>query len=285
MNLLNFLKKPFYILCFNITVLLTMSISVLADDIDDINALEQDFLFLIEEGYTQEQGEWQIGSSYSITRYQLDKLANNSENRTLTLNIEYGVTDRFQIEFTLPYLQSKMHTYSTDNNFHNTIKESGLEDSEVEVSYQVIKESDNMPAISVGFGMSMPSSTNDTFKTENLSVEGSLKASKYLDEIGYIHSSISYETNKENNETEVNAGVAFVRPFNDSWSIMLEYLFEKEKETELDSNESESELLSYISIGASYENNKGLLFGLAYAYGNDKTVLDSSLMLKIQYEF
>lgn len=262
----------------SLPLLLVFSHNSFSLGFDDDDVHEQDFLFILEEGYTQEKGEWQFGLSFQNAIYQLATNQKNSTDNAWDFGVEYGFTDHFQIEFSLPYQQSTL--YQSDGK--STASTMG--NPEVELIYQVVQESKKLPAISMGVGIDIAASSNkDPIRSEEWGYESFVHTSKYFDDVGFFHANLAYGVADKGDVTEISYGIGFVRPFTENFSGMIEYLVEKE--TENTSISSESETLGQFAVGLSYQDNKGLVAGVGYGQSDNDESLEHAVTIKLQYEF
>ncbi|GAA0820789.1 hypothetical protein GCM10009111_26800 [Colwellia asteriadis] len=239
---------------------------------------QQDFLFLLEEGYTQEKGEWQFGLSYQDVSYSGEPNQKKGTDNVWKLGVEYGFTDRFQVEFFLPYQKSSCYQGNVK------INTSTAGNPEIELIYQVIQETSVLPVVSIGVGVEIAASSDKApIRSEEWGYEGFVNASKYLEAWGFLHANLAYGVADKGDETELSYGLGFVRPINDNFSAMIEYLVEREQEDVLQG--SNSEVLAQFTVGFSYQNNHGFIAGLAYGQSDNDERLERAFTVKFQYEF
>ena len=241
-------------------------IAAIADD-----DIEHDFLFLLEEAYTQEKDEWQIGLSYS--QLSIDDSDQVDQEQTIELGIEYGLTNHFQVELTLPYKFVDFYSNADDSDA------SGFGNAEFELGYKVLEEQSWWPTISVGGGIEIAASDKDGIREDSNSFEAFINASKYIDDVGFIHLTLTYEESEED-EVEQGYGIGIGRPLNDAWIVNIEYLHTNEQEAG-----EASETLNQLLLGTSYTHSSGAIFGVGYALGDNDEMASDLLTAKFQIEF
>jgi hypothetical protein len=195
----------------------------------------------------------------------------------LKSSIEYGITERLQVELALPYQQSRW--YKGDER-HQV---SSIGNSEFEIAYHIVQQSQNLPAISISFGVETPASNKEPIRTDNWGYEASVNSSKYIDGLGFIHTSFGYQSSEKGDESEVNYGIGFVYPLSGDFSTVIEYVVEKE--TEKQYGVKEKETIAQLSLGLTYQYHDSFVIGFAYGCSDDKHSLDHFTAIKIQYEF
>lgn len=239
---------------------------------------EQDFLFLIEEAYSQEADEWQWALQLTQSRYRLDAASSDSKDRIGIINVEYGITERWQLELELPYQRSKI----TDEDGSDTV--SAIGNLELGASYLLFGEEDEGAAVRVGSSLSAAAgSEKEPVRSDEWGVEVFSSASKELLGGHFLHVSISYEREDQGDETELSYGIAYVLPLSSSWSTLLEIQKHHADEQEPDGEEESSSYHVY-SLGLSYESQWGPQIGISYGKGSDDELMDTIAQFKIQYE-
>src|SRR4030095_102866 len=93
---ISFLKKPLAVIFFTGFYILYISESVMSQKIDGMEESLQEF-FIGQTVYAQHKNEIQFTAKPAYWRTQ------GSEVTNIPLQLEYGLTDRFQIELELPY--------------------------------------------------------------------------------------------------------------------------------------------------------------------------------------
>jgi hypothetical protein len=267
-----------FVVIFILSLHLSVSASAFVGDSDDGKVNEQDFLFLLEEGYSQEQAEWQVSLDYQYARYKLAHRQNKAQDDIWLFAIEYGITDRLQVGFSQFYQQNKLYRGRQQ---HNT---STLGNPSFEIAYQIIQEGHRLPATSIVFAIEIPAGTEkEPIGSDNWGYEGAVNSSKYIEGLGFFHAGLAYERTEHGDETEFTYGIGFVRSFNDALSGMIECLFSHE--TELGRDTKETEKVVQWSLGVNYQSDSEVVIGFAYGRSNDVHNLEHSLRFKIQYEF
>ncbi len=272
------LKKHLKFLLKSLMILLILPAHLTYADDDDDESTEQDFLFLLEEAYTQEEGEWQVAAKISQTSFQQIEGDPDSKNKSFDLGVEYGITDRLQLEFELPYQKTTLR------NTNSTTNSSTVGNPEIAISYQLVQEDESKPAITAGFGVEVAASSDKApIRSEEWGYEAFVSLSRYFDDVGFLHASLGYGIGDNGDETELSYGVGFVLPLSDNWQIQLEYLVEDEEEEE--AGVTEEEKSSVLSFGTNYQFENEMILGMAYAIGDEEEIHDNSVSIKIQYEF
>ena len=241
----------------------------LADDDDDFGEFEgQEFLFQLEEAYTQEAGEWQVGAGF-------DKSFDPSES-LFEFEVEYGITDRLQVAVEFPLLSEGGET--------------GVGDIEFAVDYALLKETgEGMPELTIGFGAAAPTGDEvNGFGVGGWGYEVSLRASKQIHENVFAHATGAFEW-VPNGGADADALTEWVIGAGAAWqaseplTFVAEYLREMERETDAGMVDHETE--SYLSGGLSYEIADDLLVGAAGAVGLNDDSADARLIVKFQTEW
>jgi hypothetical protein len=261
---------------------LFLSASVFATDFQYDNHKhenhEEDFLFLLNGAYTQEANESEIGINYQYIKYKHNGNKKDSIDHSLKLFAEYGFTDRLQIGFSLPYQQSTWYEAGVKADA------SSIGNPEVGLSYKIIQETSNLPAVSVGVSVDVGAGSNkEPIRSKEWAYGGFFNASKHIDDWGFIHANLVYGKAENGDKTNTAFGLGFIRPFTDNFSGMIEYVIEKESYKY--HYGSEKQTISLLSLGLSYQNNNGLVVGLGYGQSNDDEFFDHALSLILEYEF
>jgi hypothetical protein len=206
------------------------------------DAFEQnDFLFLLEEAYTQEAGEPQIALSFD---YGFD-----GEDWALAGEFEYGLTKSLQVFVEVPFQNSPQTDFDIDN-------------VEFGVDYAFLKDRGpgSTPEATVGVAVIAPVGESET---ENWRLEPSLRLSKNILEPIYLHAGAAAELNIEDEdammlaEWTVGGGVGW-RP-RELLTFTAEYLRETEREEEFGVVRREVEHI--VAGSVSYEIDDDVLIG------------------------
>lgn len=256
-------------LCLVGSILLVPDQALASDSEEEFEG--QEMLFLLEEAYTQQKGEWQIGAALS------QSLDGQSE-RGWELEIEYGFTDRFQAFAELPILDGP---HGND----------GFGDPEIGLDYAILKDTGgSVPEFTVGAAIILPVGNNQNGPgSGGLGYQLSARISKALTPDIFIHGLAEYEAvpdaRKDGmgfslHEYGLGAGIAYA-PIDDLF-LVAEYLWEKEREKQNGMVEAEVEQL--LSVGVTYEFPNDISIGLGGAVGlNDEST--SQLFALAQFEF
>mgnify|MGYP001824644750 FL=1 len=142
--------------------LLLFCIQAFAVEEEDDAYPEQDFLFFLEEAYTQDQGEWQfsLAAGYfdNLLEEETDGQAVSNRRTDLwlgLLGVEYGITNRLQIEFELPYLRQEIEEDEA------TGGDRGVGDVEFVLGYALIEEGSGSPQLTAGLEIIAPTGDED----------------------------------------------------------------------------------------------------------------------------
>jgi hypothetical protein len=112
---------------------------------------EQQFLFLIEEAYTQEKGEWQVSfvSQYfdrqKLREFEYEE-GEREEKKIITdqwfwiTELEYGLTDWLQVEMEVPFGHLRKRIIEDNTTTH--LDEIGIGDVETGISMRLFEEND-----------------------------------------------------------------------------------------------------------------------------------------------
>ncbi len=239
-----------------------------ADDDDGQEFEQQDFLFQLEEAYTQEAGEWQIGAKADF--------AFDPWTALYELEVEYGLTDRLQVSVELPIVDGE--------------EGSGVGDMEFAVDYALVKDQGGRaPELTVGFGASAPTGeADDGTGAGAWGYEASFRASKQVVPTVYAHALFAYEWVPDGgpdadalSEWAVGAGLAWRAA--DDVALLVEYLREREREEEDAVIERETE--SYLSAGVVLEVADDVEIGAAGAVGLNDDSADARALIGFQVEW
>lgn len=224
---------------------------------------QQDFLFLLEEAYTQEAGEWQASAS-------LDRQFNPGSS-LVELDLEYGITERLQLSVQLPWSHEP--------------GASGLSASELAIDYAVLKdEGFATPELTIGAAVIAPTGDDDV-SLNGWGYEVSLRTSKLVLPATYVHGMVAYERVTSEGESaaewSLGGGLAF-RPSR-CLTLIGEYIHEIERETDgLGATERQSE--DFLSGGIVFEIADDLLIGAGGAL-NLQDSDEHRLLASVQIEW
>ena len=253
---------------------------------------EQDFLFLLEEAYTQDQGEWQFSLSLgyfdNLEEEETDEQAVVDKRTDLwagLLGVEYGITDRLQIELELPYLRQEIEEAD------ETSRDSGIGDVEFALGYALIEEQRNAPQLTAGLEVVAPTGDEDNGLGAGAWGWGPFVAlSKQVIPKLYLHANLAYqmtndaeEDGEKQDERELEYGIAAVYQPTDELDLILELVgaYEKEKNDEATEHSNALQLVP----GIKYEMENELQVGAAVVVGLNNDTFDIGGMVKLQYEF
>ncbi len=231
----------------------------------------QEILFLLEEAYTQEKGEWQIGTS-------LSQSLEGPDERGWELEVEYGFTDRLQLFVELPMVDGPFNS-------------GGIGDPEIGLDYAILKDTGgSMPEFTVGAALTLPVGDNENGPGNGgVGYQLSARISKALTTDIFIHGLTEYEAVPNARQDgadlslrEYSFGAGFAYAPIDNLFLVTEYLWENEWEKQ--GGIAETEIGQYLSFGATYEFENNISIGLGAAAGVNRNSL-SQLFLLAQWEF
>ena len=242
MKKITFLKL---ICCSNVLI----SVCTFAND-------SQEFTFIVEPAYTQEQGEWQINLVLNTPKYQ----HNVSTSLEAGISVEYGFTDALQAEF----------SSSRGNKLEGGLDTEMGTEYELGLSFMLSEQDSFIPQFTLAAGVIAEDS--------EYGYEAALLYSYQIAEQHFIHGNFIYETIDSEDALVVNIAYAF--KVDDSWALLAE--IERNKGTEEDDSSS---YVNTFSAGVVFETESEIELGLAYLVYNGDTVQDYSWQLKAAYEF
>jgi len=223
---------------------------VIADD-------NQEFTFLVEPAYTQEQDEWQFNLQLNGPDYKHDI----SSDLEVMLSIEYGFTNNLQLEF------SANKTNELEDDFE-TETETETE-YELGLSYRLFEQHQLLPQITLGSGV--------VYEDSEYGFEMAVLCSYQVSDSHFIHGNLVFEEVDSDKNTSAKFAYAFV--FSDSWTVLAE--FERNRA----SDEVTNSFKNTFSTGLVFETESEIEVGLAYLNYSQDTEVDNSLQFKIAYEF
>lgn len=169
-----------------ILVFLAASLQVTAQNEDQLLPTELKQLTAVTEPITLKKGFFRVGTFWSYTGYksifdqdtkrQYQSGSNIGRAQSIDLSLQYGLTDRIQINLALPYRMDKvqrviflddpgfrpilLQSYSVAQNNYNE-KGVGFGDLSASVFAQLFKESNYFPAISLRTTIEFPTGRKD----------------------------------------------------------------------------------------------------------------------------
>ncbi len=210
--------------------------------------------FLAETVFSQEKNEVQ---------FTLKPLFTKSRYRQLSIpfSVEYGITDRLQLELEVPYIISTFSKQETIRGFGN---------SEVGILYNIIKA--NRP-FSLSAGLGIPLKTSSRIIRPYISEtswEAFVVAARQFGHI-QIHTNLQSEFSE--GEIVLNYGVASVFNFG-RFSATFEITSEKEEER-----------IFNFTPGLIWSKPNGFEFGLAVSKSLNSSYNDWGVVAMMTYEF
>ena len=245
-----------------------LSTPAFADADDGLDEAAHEFLFLIEEAYTQEAGEWQFGVAFdhafegSVSQYSVE--------------VEYGITERLQLEAELPVTDGE-GVY-------------GVGDVEFSVAYALLKESEGAsPEFTIAVSAVAPTGdADDGLGTGDWGFEASAQLSKKLRDGLYAHIVGGREWTPNGGAdaehlSEWLFGLGAAAYAGDRFALIAEYL--REMEREIEQGVTERAVEEYASAGFGYEVFEDVTVGASGAVGLNDESDDVRLIVKFQAEF
>ncbi len=275
---------------FTSLLLICVPAFAVADEGEEDEYEEQDFLFFLEEAYTQEKGEWQfslsVGYFDNLVEEETDEeiVDKRTDLWTGFLGVEYGITDRLQIELELPYLRQRIEEGDETN------RDNSVGDTEFAVGCALIEEDRELPQLMAGLEVIAPTGNEDVGLGSGAWGWGPFVAvSKQVIPKLYFHANLAYqitnnaeEEGEKKDERELEYGIAAVyQPTNDI-DLILELVGVYEKEEDDEGTERTYPL--QLVPGIKYEFENELQLGAALAVGLNNT-FDIGGTVKLQYEF
>lgn len=256
----------------------------------------QQFLFLMTEGYNQEQGELQV--SFTSRYMDRQRLKEDDEIKTKnqwewTTSVEYGLWDWLEFEVKVPF--SHIHKQSTEDGETTNLDETGISDIETSLRINLSEEEPDKwwsHTLSAGLEVSWPSGRwRKDLGTDQFGWETNLVLSKTTDKWAYHLLGGFGMTNdaREQGESEkcdveeFEASGALVYRAIDRLDVICELFaeFEKEKIGICESHETEF----YIIPGAGYKLLDDFEIGLGVPIGLTNASYDWGVVVKVQYEW
>ncbi len=256
----------------------------------------QQFLFLITEGYNQEEGELQL----SFTSQYMDRQRSREGDEVKTKNqwewvtaVEYGFSDWLEFEVEIPF--ANINRQTTEDGETTNLNETGIGDIRTGVRIRLFGEEQDKwwsHTLSAGLELSWPSGDwRKDLGTDRYGWETNLVLSKTLDKWAY-HLSAGFgmiDDAREEGESakmdveEFELGGALVYSLTDRWDVICELLAESERE-KLSTSESRGTEF-YVVPGVGYKLFKGFEMGIAIPIGLTNESYDWGMITKIQYEW
>jgi hypothetical protein len=216
----------------------------------------QEFTFVVEPAYTQEDGEWQLNLVLDNPSYQ----HGISTSIEAGFSLEYGFSDVLQAEFSA----------KRANEFEEALETEMSVEYELGLSYMLVKQYDFLPQLTIAAGAILEES--------EYGYEAALLYSYQLLERHFIHGNLIYEHIDKENEVAIN--LAYALKFDESWTILTELERNKEKD-----EGNSPEYVNTFSVGVVFETESDIELGLAYLIYNGDTIQDYSWQFKAAYEF
>lgn len=268
---------------------------VFADELQD-EFEGQQFLFLVTEGYNQEQGELQL----SFTSRYMDRQRSKEGDEVKTKNqwewvtsVEYGLWDWLEFEVEVPF--AHIHKQTTDDGEIANLDETGISDIETGIRINLFEEERDKwwsHTLSAGFEVSWPSGRwRKDLGTDQFGWETNLVLSKTTDKwayhllggFGMTEDAREQGESEKHDVEEFEVGGALVYGATDRLDIICELFSEFEREKNGTSESHETEFYIVPSIG--YKLFDDFEMGLGVPIGLTDASYDWGIVAKIQYEW
>ncbi|MEL6876689.1 MAG: transporter [Pseudomonadota bacterium] len=239
------------------------------DDDDDDEPEQQEVLFVLEEAFTQEKGEWQIG-------FALSQSLEEGGEREWEAEIEYGLTERLQIE--------------AEFEFEQESGENEIGDIELGLAYAIVEsEASGEPEVTLGAAILIPSGDGEG-DASGVGFELLLAASQEVTEGLFAHANFGFSEAATRdfdtfrlNQSEWSAGAALAYGFADEWFVIGEYEFAREAE---DIGLGAVRASSHTAaLGVTGEIAEEFTIGLGGAFVIDKGEESAQVRFLMQVEF
>ena len=248
---------------------LPLSPALADDDDEDEEGEQHETLFLIEEAYTQEEGEWQIG-------FALEQSLDGESEREWELEIEYGLTERLQAEVEIEIEEEDGETE--------------VEDIGIGLAFALVEEeAGSRPEITMGGSVLIPSGSDGDERSRGIGYSANLRASHVLRDGLYGHLAIGFTQSPdrviagetvEASNWSLGAGIA--QELGDEVFLVGEYRFDSDRSAV--GPLSETDDTHTASLGVHMEPAEEFVIGAAtsIAFGEDTQV---ALIVTAQIEF
>lgn len=221
---------------------------------------KHEYLFLLEEAYTQEDNESQLGASLS---HSLE-----TSEWDVEAEFEYGLTDRLQISMEMP-----IEKESSEN--------PEIEELEFGVAYALILEdTSSLPTVTAALSIEAPLSADG-----NWEYVPSLNTSKQISDDLFLHTNLAGAFVSDDeisgvSEWSTGIGVAW-EAVDETWMI-AEILYEEE--AELDAGRKVWKKTNLASVGFGIEPIDDVMIGSAYAHDLNESD-GSRIIIQAQIEW
>lgn len=255
----------------------------------------QQFLFMNEDAYTQEQDQWQL----SFTSQYLDRKKTREGDEVKIKDrwqwiteAEYGLSEWLQVSLEVPF--ASVHNKTIEEGEATHLDKAGIGDIETGVRIKWLEEDDQwwQPTVSVGFGLSWPTGRwRHDLGTDRYGWEANLLFSKTTEKWAY-HLSGGFgmtDDAREQGESEKSdieefeLGGALVYGAADRLEIICELFaeFEREKTSTGESHETEF----YVVPGVGYKLFEDFEMGLGVPIGLTHASYDWGIIATVQCEW
>jgi hypothetical protein len=251
--------RPFHRLVTGLVLIASARAARGADPADALVAATQDNSFLLQEAYNQEAGVVQ-----SIATVELDAFGSGERDWTIGLSQEWPLfSSDHQVSFFLPVQVVAGHDAESA---------SGLGDLVLDYRYQLLRESERLPAIAPFFGLSLPTGdSHDGLGNGEPGYQFLLPLSKVLsDRIAvHVNAGASFVPDAQGFDLDSYfGGASTIYALSADWNLLCEWTIASVQS--IDDGASDRDLVSRVSPGTRYAFSLAggrLVLGLALPIG------------------
>lgn len=279
-----------------IVLRITPAAMAIADEEEIESAVRHEFLFMIEEAYTQEKGQRQV----CFTSQYMDRKKSKEGNELKITDqwqwmteIEYGLSDWLQLEVEVPF--ANVHKKTIEDSETTHLDKAGIGDVETGIRIRLSEENEGRwwsPTVSAGFELTWPTGYwQKDLGTDRYGWEANLSLSKTIDNwayhltggFGMTDDAREQSENEEVDVEEFKAGGALVYRPTDKLDFICELLAEFEKEESSSNRSHEAEF--YMTPGIKHELFRDFEMGVGVPIGLTHESYDWAIVTKVQYEW
>ena len=274
---------------------------------------EQNFLFLLEEAYTQHRNELQLTPAVHFTKRkgteaEIDEDGNSVKAaKTATqvrwpIEAEWGLTDRLEAQVGLSWIYEATDSTPVATENRDTKHNEDFEDMELGLRYKLVEQLEQWPTISLGYTLALPTGDHkEEFGAVHAGHEWVLLVSRDFGRwVGHLNAGFGIHFNEtQPNEDgtkspkvdlrEFSYGAAAVYRLTDHWKGFLEFFHQFGEEIQANTRKAETALtilpgISYAAAMPGGGNNDYWELGLGVPVGLTSDALDWGLILRLRYE-
>ncbi len=269
---------------------------------------KQQFLFMVEQAYLQEQGEWQVSfSTQYLDEKKSREIEYENEERYDTLKIknewqwvaaiEYGIYDWMQLEVEIPFVNVRRKTVLDADGVTTSsyLDKTGIADVEAGLMFKLSKEDPDKwwaTSISLGLGGAFPTGNwKKDLGTDRYGWETQLSLSKVIDKfVAHLNGGMGMVNNaKEQGESgkkdvkEIKCGVALAYRPTDKFDLISEVFAEFEDAKATGNKDYETQ--AYFTPGIRYKLFDGCEIGAGVPIGLTYESHKWGITTKVLYEW